>query len=417
MGESGAELRAGRIRTVAPARTGAWATAWGWLVGLSVLGVTGVALFRLIVELRRLIMRPFIENGAAIDLLTRYIEVLNWFSRRPVYGTIETADYPPATYVMLRPLLGYESLTVARLVWSFVTIVVLVALAVLVYRHVRLKDRRERWLVALLPLAMFSTAASLRFGQFGLHLLVLVMLGSVLLATRQRSWGRDLGAAGLFTLAMAKPTFSAPFFWVTLAKGGLRTSVMTVAMYVGLTLVAAAYQTMGLVGLIRGWLGQQSHIDLDSAHGNLHAWFAHMGWHEWVVPGSLVVLAIVGVWTWLHRDRDVWLLLGVLGLVARMWSHHRWYDDILLCLPLIALCREVAAARAEGRFGALPATLAALLGVFSIAPYFAFGVPVQGSAAFTTLKVAFWFVLLGYLLWAARRRVAAAALTPAPAVT
>ena len=33
---------------------------------------------------------------------------------------------------------------------------------------------------------------------------------------------------------------------------------------------------------------------------------------------------------------DVWAQLGVSAIVARLWSYHRLYDDLLIVIPVIA---------------------------------------------------------------------------------
>ena len=66
----------------------------------------------------------------AIDFKQRYIEVNTWFSGRPVYGHIQVASYPPASYAMLWPLMGWLSLKQA--LWLFVGTLV-VATGYLIY--------------------------------------------------------------------------------------------------------------------------------------------------------------------------------------------------------------------------------------------------------------------------------------------
>src|SRR5215475_11010952 len=58
--------------------------------------------------------------GAA-DLKMRYQEVQLWFSGNPVYsGQAQAmhAVYPPASYAMLWPLLGWLAFTPARGLWA-----------------------------------------------------------------------------------------------------------------------------------------------------------------------------------------------------------------------------------------------------------------------------------------------------------
>jgi len=61
------------------------------------------------------------EKGA-IDLLQRRNEVQAWFAGKPVYGDIVTAVYPPASYAILWPLLGWLSETAARWFWAVTTV-------------------------------------------------------------------------------------------------------------------------------------------------------------------------------------------------------------------------------------------------------------------------------------------------------
>ena len=61
------------------------------------------------------------------------------------------------------------------------------------------------------------------------------------------------------------------------------------------------------------------------------------------LPGLVGAAGLLG-WCWWRR-RDLWLLAGVAAIVARLWAYHRWYDDLLLWLPLVALWRLSAAAQ------------------------------------------------------------------------
>src|SRR5262245_60387487 len=56
--------------------------------------------------------RPF------IDLRYRINETVAWFAGQPVYGKIETADYPPAAYSILWPFVGWASVPVIRWIWA-----------------------------------------------------------------------------------------------------------------------------------------------------------------------------------------------------------------------------------------------------------------------------------------------------------
>ena len=54
----------------------------------------------------------------AIDLRLRIREVVAWFDGVPVYETMSDAVYPPASYVMLWPVLGLLDMGAARVAWA-----------------------------------------------------------------------------------------------------------------------------------------------------------------------------------------------------------------------------------------------------------------------------------------------------------
>ena len=64
------------------------------------------------------------EMGA-IDLRQRHDEIQAWFAGKPVYGDIVTAVYPPASYAILWPLIGWLTVTAARWFWAVTTAIAL----------------------------------------------------------------------------------------------------------------------------------------------------------------------------------------------------------------------------------------------------------------------------------------------------
>jgi Glycosyltransferase family 87 len=265
-------------------------------IAVAAVAMTAIAAFRLPVEFRRLVLEPT-GTFAASDVRMRHDEVTAWFAGARVYGGIESADYPPASYLLLRPLAGFQDFDVVRAVWALTTGAALAWLGVLFDRECRATGRAERFLVAVTPLASYATAATIRIGQIGLHILPLLVFACVTLARGRRSWGRDLLAAVAFVAALCKPTTSAPFFWVALALGGIRTGVLIVAGYVAVTMTSATFQPDDLRTLIRSWLGQSSHIEFATAHANVHTWLGMAGLDGWLLAASLTILGAFGGWT------------------------------------------------------------------------------------------------------------------------
>ena len=289
-------------------------------------------------EFYRLTLRP--DRPGAIDLKLRYREVHEWFAGNPVYGRIPQAVYPPATYAILWPFLGWMSLGAARWFWAATSAGALAWLAVLLVRESGAQDRPERWFVALMPLSLIGTGVCLGNGQLTIHLLLALLTGLVLMCRPGGSWGRDAAAAGLMVIASAKPSIAAPFFWIALfAPGRLRPAALTLVFYGLLTVGSAHFQKPGLFELMGQWLKFAPMEVAEQGYADLHKWMTLLGLKAYALHVSLAVLAAAGIWVYQHRRADLWLQLAVVAMVARLWTYHRQYDNMLLLPPMLVFFR------------------------------------------------------------------------------
>jgi hypothetical protein len=183
--------------------------------------------------------------------------------------------------------------------------------------------------------------------------------------------------------------------------------------YALLTLFAALFRESSLLRLARIWV----HAAVDQAAGNylatgaygsLHHWLALLGQERWNSAASLLALAALGVWIHRRRATDPWILLAVTALVARLWTYHRIYDDLLLLPALVALYRLARRPPDGDRWavGVLAATWA-----FAVAPARQFFLPAPWNAVYAEAVSLSWLVALGLLLSRARSVIT----RPAPA--
>jgi hypothetical protein len=193
---------------------------WRSFMLVSACLMAAAALYRVPIELGRLAFEPM-GQGAAHDFFFRFREAREWFAGHPVYHVVRNADYPPASYLMLFPFTSWP-LNIARLVWAGTMVAALTWLCTITLRECKARTPLERVFVVLLPLSGYAAAATIRVGQMGLHILPLLLGGLLVLATRERSWKRDVTAALLLLPALAKPSFSVPFFWIAFFVGGIR---------------------------------------------------------------------------------------------------------------------------------------------------------------------------------------------------
>ena len=339
----------------------------------------------------------------AVDLKLRHEEVHHWFTGKPVYGEGKPAAYPPASYVILWPLLGWLAVTPARWLWAATTVAALGWLVWLIVRESGADTLLERVFVALIPFSMYATGAAIGNGQLIVHFLPMLVTGLLLLRRNQRRWHEDLWVAALVLMAMVKPSVSAPFFWIVLfVPGRLRPALLVALGYVTLTCFAASFQAPGLLPVLRDWTTRALEVSawesLNRSNINLHSWSAALGLEEWNAPASLLMLTALGLWTYRHRHADLWLLLGVAALVARFWTYHRWYDDLLILLPMIALFRIAKRDLPTDSGGAVARALLAITILTMLAPGGLYLFPPPWNSVYVAAQTIVWIVVLIFLL-------------------
>jgi hypothetical protein len=222
------------------------------------------------------------------DLRFRTWETKTWFSGEPVYGALQTAGYPPAAYPVLWPFVGWADISVIRWIWAVTMLVMLVWLAALLIRESGADTLPEKAVLAFLPFAAYPTYAVMNTGQLIVHILPALLVGLFLLTRPPTSLWRDVGATALLLAALVKPTLTVPFFWIAFfAPKRWRPALLIAGGYVALTLFAAAFQEPNVVALIKGWLGQEEHVQAQQSSANVHAWLTALNQDQLLLPIAL----------------------------------------------------------------------------------------------------------------------------------
>jgi hypothetical protein len=350
--------------------------------------------FRLRNEFSRLLFET--NWTGAVDLKQRHRDVHRWFDGLPVYNTPE-GTYPPASFVILWPLLGWLSFPAVRWFWAATAVLALAWLIFLIVRESRADTKEEKLFIALFPLSIYATSAAIGNGQLITHLLPAVLAGMLLV--RRTGWQNQLLAAILFVVGLTKPSLSAPFFCILLlAAATYRPAIFTVIIYLVLTVFASLFQPSGLATLARDWLYRGSATATHGGYANVHTWLSGLGLQSWMLPASCVCLLALGVWIYLHRNADHWLLIGVAALTARFWMYHRLYDDMLIVLPFVALFRIVKESYSKAAMLAL-----VLLWMGALAPARLLVTP-RWDLLFEIAQTGIWLFALACLVFEARRR-------------
>ncbi len=323
-----------------------WTRSGSKIMGGAIVVMFFIALVWLGYEFWRLVLGsapiwPSSPRGA-IDLNLHQNGVQRWFAGSPIYHESSNANYPPASYVILWPFFGWLGFTAARWLWAITAVAALYWLIRLILRGSGAKTPLERLFVTLIPLSMYGTGAAIGNGQFIVHLLPLLIAGIFLLQQKQEGWGTDLLIGTLLLGALVKPNITVPFLWIVLfVPNRLRPALLVSIGYGVSTLLAASFQEAGLLSLLHDWVKQVTALmlRLEGGHTNLHSWLIYVGLRDWNLGASGAVLGLLGLWTYRNREKDIWLLLGVTSIIARLWTYHLWFDDSLMILPMITLFR------------------------------------------------------------------------------
>jgi hypothetical protein len=348
----------------------------------------------------------------AVDLSFRYKEVQLWFSGSPVYAEQAHAIhavYPPASYAILWPLMGWLEFSHARIVAAVLMAVAVGWLTILLVRESSAETRLKRTFVALLLLSMYATGFSIGHGQLTIYTMWGLVTGLLLMSPGMKGWRNDLAAALLFLIALVKPSLSVPFFWIVCFRpGSLRPAVLVIAGYLCLTLIAVGFQNFDFAGLAQAWLVRSvegaAREAAGGGYGNLHSWLAALGLRNWSVAASLLVLLALGFWTYRYRHADLWLLLGVGAIVSRLWVYHRSYDDVFILIPMIALFRIANCDRKNNRYALFAGLILACSVMTMFVPALVFVVPVWKSVLKNSQSVFPITMLMFLLFWTWRER-------------
>jgi len=356
---------------------------------------------RLAYQLWRLLLDTGSNGALDLRMLNEWTAL--WFAGEPlvVYNLL------PGTYPLLWPLTGWLSFGESRWLWLVLYIISYFWLLHLIKFGAGLRERKESLFAALFLLAIYPTSIVVGNGQLTLFIIPAV-LTAILLGQGKPGPGREGAITVLLLFSAIKLPISAPFFLVAfISVRAYRPVVLAIGGYILLTLLAVHFRSDGLLTNIELWIRDSSRLAALGGYGNIHKWLSAAGLSDFILPASLALLIALAAWLYLYRRADIWIVLGVTAIVARLWTYHRLYDDLLIIIPVIALFRIFR----SGSLSSLERTAAASLLFISWLALLSPGLFLQLESPLGTIfragQVTVWLLLLGFLLYhasAARRR-------------
>ncbi len=386
--------RYGNVRAVRDMRLRRFRRGAFWILAF---GMAVVAAGRWYTALDLLLVSS--EPRAAVDLLQRWSESRHWFAGLPFITPPLNMAYPPATYVLLWPILGWLSSTAVRWLWGVLLIASLAWLAVILLRAAEVHGARERAFGVLLLLSAQATTLVIANGQFAILILPPLVAAITLSFRRPRSLRTDFSIAGLGLFGLVKPTIAAPFCWVYLfCTATPLPGLLIGAAYVGLTLAATAFQPLSLGEIGREYLDSTKVLDRGWGYGSLHTLFGMHGLHGLVIPAALAALLLLGVWVFRNRRGDPLLVAAVTAMVARFWTYHQIYDDLLMFVPLAFLWKRLGERRGNGAVRLTVTAIVAAASFTLVAPGRWYLLPDSAEPVLNTIRTAVWLAVAGAVL-------------------
>ena len=288
---------------------------------------------RLGYEYWRLLFNPEVP----IDLGIFHSWVHTWFSDNDIYQNPIPVVFPPASYLLLWPLFGWLTVDPNRWFFALVTTSSLYWLIKIACKETPGQFKLKHLWITFVILAIYPTGITIGNGQLILVILPPLLYGLIILFQQEKSWKRDLIASSLLLFTVVKPPVSAPFFLVILlVNRAYRVMFIVSLTYAFMSFYALSFQDTGLDYF--SVIGQNAtQLANHGGYGNIHIMLYSLGMPEWKGLASIVLTLILAIWLVANRTQHMWILLGVTAMVARLWTYHRLYDDLLLIIPMIAL--------------------------------------------------------------------------------
>ncbi|MCO4769996.1 MAG: DUF2029 domain-containing protein [Deltaproteobacteria bacterium] len=292
------------------------------------------------------------EETGGVDLAHRVAEATVLWGGASPYGNGPAggnAVYPPASYVLLGPLL-LVPYGLLKWLWAGSIVLLLGGLGWGATRVAEVTRPEQLALVGLLPASIAGVAYGTQNGQIHVHV-VAALLGGMALLLRSRPDARsDLLGSLLLLAALIKPTVAGPATLLLLARRDRWRVLARVGVaYLALTAVGCALAGGGM-GVLSDWLFRaQGGADYGAggSYGNAHAWSAMVGLTD--LNAATTVVILVGFLTFaLGRsaghaiDGTRWAGVALAALVARVAVYHQGYDDTLLIALQFGLLAIVA---------------------------------------------------------------------------
>lgn len=250
----------------------------------------------------------------------------------PELGAPKMASYPPWAFFSGAVVYGLPSLTSERCYFAVLNVAALALLFCLGYRTGRPFGWWEGVALGFAGTAISAISTTMGVGQYGLLILAPLVLS--LTALRR---GRETAAGFWHGVAAAKPTLSGPFGLIFLFPLRWR-ALWALALYFAVANAAVWLRTgVNPLEMVSQML-KSGETFLASSYGPLNVliWFGMpAAWAGLIVAASGV--AVTSLMLLLFPQAPLLTRFAIAAVMARLWSYHLLYDNLILAFLLLAV--------------------------------------------------------------------------------
>ena len=250
-------------------------------------------------------------------------------------GYPSNGGYPPWAYFFAGPVMMISDPDLLKRSWAVLCVCSIAFCGWRGWQELRPFGRSPALLCAGSVLAIGGTKTSIYFGQWSTPLLAVAFAALWLLKDR-RKLNQTIGGL-LMAVAVTKVTLTLPLMtpllltrrWLALTAAGVLLAIAT-------TMVCVQVSTppWTMLSQMTSAGSTYAHRGFDAA-GLLIA--SGVPAKSAVKGAALAVAALAAAVHWFGRDRSLLWHFGVAGLVGRLWTYHKEYDNAILALLLVAL--------------------------------------------------------------------------------
>ncbi|MGM0589532.1 MAG: hypothetical protein ACQETE_14010 [Bacteroidota bacterium] len=257
-----------------------------------------------------------------------------------IYLTISDAAYPPSSYALMGPFLGWYPYNIVDEIWALVNIIALIFSGYIVYKLI--EEKGIAYQISLLAIPLFLSFQSLGMvlgvGQITiLYVSLLLLVVYIGYAQPFNKWINLLVSSILLAISMGKFSLIIPICFVFLFDKRFRGILFGA---VGINVLISWYIAIQLettIWAIIADIYQNTKEIVALGSIDVHSMLHHLG----ISPdysafvSLLFLLLLVHFLISLQKNNTIFLKLAIAAIIARFWTYHAHYDNIVLVFLLI----------------------------------------------------------------------------------